>query len=416
MNNGKTNINNDSLPENENGEAQKEPISDIKSSEKGEAAVSGDVFDALQEIVSERYEFDGTKASRDEYLTRFRSYDEFMIHNERSSAGGRIDNKAKKKKRKAAKIFRNILLFITFTTFVVSGSMIVKRGVDYYKMKGVNNQLENLTLSDTEITVKDTKSAEFLNNLIEKYPHLKNVEFPAGFNYKYALLYAANREFVGYLTIPGTNISTAVVRHSDDDFYYDHDFYGKATRYGAVFALAQNNMVNLDMNTVLIGHYMKDGARFHDLKYYKTADGYKKSPVIEFNTAYGDYKWKVYGAFILNGVKAGDDGYLLNCLFNNISQQSFEAYIAEIDKRTLYKTGVTLLATDKILTLMTCTYEFENARLIVIARMVRPGESEEVDLSLVLKKSAPIKYPQGYYDKKGKNNPYANDEKWYPEY
>lgn len=416
MNNGKINKNGDALPENESGGIQKEPVSDIKSSEKSEAAVSGDVFDTLQEMVSERYEFGGTKSSRDEYLSRFRSYDEFMIHNERSPAGGRIENRAKKQKRKGAKFFRNSLLFISFAAFIISGSIIVKRGIDYYKMKNVENQIGDLTLTDDDLPDIDTTSAQYLKKLIEKYPHLKGVEFPAGFNYKYALLYAANREFVGYLTIPGTNINTAVVQHSDDDYYYDHDFYGKATRYGAIFALAQNNMVNLDINTVVIGHHMKDGSRFHDLKYYKTQDGYKKSPVIEFNTPYGNYKWKVYGAFILNGVKAGDNGYLLNCLFNNVSRQSFEKYIAEIDKRTLYKTGVTLLPTDKILTLMTCTYEFDNARLIVIARMVRPGESEEVDLSLVSKKTEPIKYPQGYYDKKSKNNPYANDEKWYPEY
>ena len=47
--------------------------------------------------------------------------------------------------------------------------------------------------------------------------------------------------------------------------------------------------------------------------------------------------------------------------------------------------------------------------------MLREGESEEVDLSLVKDKSTPIKYPQALYDKRGKTNPYANDEKWFPE-
>ena len=83
-----------------------------------------------------------------------------------------------------------------------------------------------------------------------------------------------------------------------------------------------------------------------------------------------------------------------------------------MDKRKLYETGVDLLPTDKLLTLCTCTYEFDDARLVVIARMVREGESSEVDTKLVQFKNTPVKYPDCYYDNP-KNNPYKDDEKFY---
>lgn len=38
-----------------------------------------------------------------------------------------------------------------------------------------------------------------------------------------------------------------------------------------------------------------------------------------------------------------------------------EAYIAQIDRRSLIDTGVTMNADDKILTFSTCTYEFADA-------------------------------------------------------
>lgn len=356
------------------------------------------------------------KEAREEYLSRFHSYEEKTIRNERIATGSRAENvpRENKNKKKTSAVIRTIILIISAAAFIISGAVIAKRGIDFAKTKNLDSKLDDLTIPDDEFSFPST-SSEYLEALIEKYPHLKDVEFPAGFNYKYALLYAANRDFVGYLTIPGTRINTAVLQHSDDIYYYDHDFYGKTSKYGSIFAPAHNNMIYLDLNTALMGHHMKDGSRFHDLKYYKTKDGFKKAPIVEFNTAFGNYKWKVYGAFILNGAKSGDNNYLMNALFNNISRQSFEKYIAELEKRTLYETGVDLLPTDKILTLLTCTYEFDNARLYVIARMLREGESEEVDLSLVKDKSTPIKYPQALYDKRGKTNPYANDEKWFPE-
>ncbi len=326
-------------------------------------------------------------------------------------APGQTDEKPKKR---GLKIFRRVICIISVIAFLCSGTVIVKRGVEYYRMKQTESDIDALTIPDTGGIRIDSRDPAYLAALIKKYPYLAAIQFPVGFNYRYAQLYAANPDFVGYLSIDSTSIHTAVVQHSNDDYYYDHDYYGKETRYGAIFATAQNNMLLLDQNTVIIGHHMKDGSRFHDLILFKTIEGYKKSPVIEFNTSFADYQWKVYGAFILNGSPTGDNDYKLNCLFNNVSPENFAAYINEIQKRTLYTTGVDLLPTDKILTLMTCTYEFKNARLIVIARMVREGEATSVDLSKVTDKSEPIKYPQAYYDKRGKTNPYSNDIKWYP--
>ena len=77
------------------------------------------------------------------------------------------------------------------------------------------------------------------------------------------------------------------------------------------------------------------------------------------------------------------------------------------------------MPTDKILTLSTCTRDMditrkqEDARCVVMARLVRAGESETVDTSKATVNPEP-KYPQLWYDKFGLENPYRNDEKWYP--
>ena len=97
-------------------------------------------------------------------------------------------------------------------------------------------------------------------------------------------------------------------------------------------------------------------------------------------------------------------------LVTRSSMPPYEEYIEEIHKRKLYETGVDILPTDRLLTLCTCTYEYNDARLIVIARMVRDGESTQVNTNLADYKTEPVKYPDSYYDNPN-SNPYKNDKK-----
>ena len=98
--------------------------------------------------------------------------------------------------------------------------------------------------------------------------------------------------------------------------------------------------------------------------------------------------------------------------FIDVSPEKFESYIEEIDKRKLYTTGVDINANDKILTLSTCCYDFNEARLVVVARLKRDGESVNVDVSKAIENPNP-KYPQAWYNAfKKPVNPYAEDTRW----
>jgi len=146
---------------------------------------------------------------------------------------------------------------------------------------------------------------------------------------------------------------------------------------------------------------------------YREISGFKQAPVIECNTIYADYNWLVYAAFITNSEESQDNGYMLQYNFLDISQSKFEEYIKEVDKRKFYTTGVDIQPTDKILTISTCCYDFDGARLVIIARLQRDGESLSVDTSKAVKNENP-KYPQQWYNSNKKTNPYVDDTKWYP--
>ena len=304
----------------------------------------------------------------------------------------------------AAEKVRKIVMVIAIVAAIVSGGYLFN---DYVIAPYMNTK----QLDELSGMIGDGNSVADSQSLAEKYP---GVAFPQGMLEKYAALYARNKDFVGWIKIDGLDISLPVVRGENNDKYLKTDFDGKYSKYGSIFMNCANKVDSLNYNTTIFGHYMKDTKMFGNLMQYKSIAGYKKAPVIEFNTIYGDYKWKVFAVYITNGTSAGDDGYLFNYMFTDLStNEAVEDFLGEIKLRTLYYPNVDLAVSDRILTLSTCTYELDEGRLIVMARAVRPGESTDVDLTNIRVNSNP-RYPQGYYTENNLSNPYKDYNKWYP--
>lgn len=240
-----------------------------------------------------------------------------------------------------------------------------------------------------------------------------DVDFPEGMQPKFYGLYALNQDFVGWLTIEGKNISLPIVQAEDNNYYLRRDFEKVDTDYGNPFLDYRNTVKEpYDRNTIIYGHYMRDNMIFSNLKKYMSIAGFRESPVIDFDTLYKDTKWKVYAVFLTNSDPASDNGYVFDYLHTAFpSEESFSSYIAQLDQRKLYTTGVDIRFTDKILTLSTCYTNYSDERLVVVARLVRDGEEEAVNTALAYENANP-RYPQAWYDRKGKENPFKDAERW----
>lgn len=339
--------------------------------------------------------------------------------------------KEKKKKISKGEIVRRVILSVALIAIVVSLCVLGNQYIQYKKNKDLEDSFDNMIITEAPTTEKDkTNKSDKKDNKEEKeetttrqltieeqWAQLKkdypNVQFPAGLSLTYAKFYAANQDFVGYLKIDELGIGLPVVQSQEEDYYLRRNIYKQKSKYGCPYVPTNSDMVNLDRNTVIYGHNMSDGSIFAPLNKYKTLDGFKSAPVIQFDTLYGSYKWKVVAAFISNASPEQDNGYVFPYNFTKLeNNDTFMNYIECLKERSLYDTGVDILPTDKILTLSTCTYDFDDGRFVVVARMVRPGESESVDTSKATANEKPH-YPQAYYDKKKKKNPYKNAEKWY---
>ncbi|MCR5484072.1 MAG: class B sortase [Clostridiales bacterium] len=324
----------------------------------------------------------------------------------------------KKKKKKSKKPF--VILSVVFTAlFIVFGYMTAK---NLMTGKTVESPVPNV--EPTTAKVNTAFSDETPDLIGELKVNDGNAVYLKDMLDFFKPLYASNPDTIGWLKIPNTSIDTVVVQHKDDDGhipryqYLKNDFYGNFTRYGNIFLDYRCLQYQLSSNTIIYGHTTvgKEQA-FYDLVKYEKPEFFKQNPVIEYDTLYNRYKWKVFGVFVTSVNAADDNGYIFDYISPSMGPMSKEGYLKQVDERVLYKTGVEVNGHDKILTLSTCSYNFTvrgteiTSRLVVVARLLRDGESEDIDASLV-KDNPNYRRPQRWYDLTGQKNPYANSERW----
>ena len=263
-------------------------------------------------------------------------------------------------------------------------------------------------------------SAEALKGSLE--PTLEEASYPDGMQTKFKPLFSVNNDTVGWIRINDTPVDYVVVQSDTNSYYERKDFYENYSVRGIIFMDYRNILWDggpaMSKNTVLYGHHMaSDGTVFTCLENYTDLDYYKAHPVIEYNTLYANYQWKIIGAFLNypNDPSEGDD--LFYYWFTDFSDGNSVAFANEVAGRSFFiNPSVDVQPTDHFLTLSTCTYMLDrgsrvNARFVVVARMVRSGESAAVDVDKAFANEG-RRMPQLWYDINDEENPYADVPIW----
>lgn len=214
-----------------------------------------------------------------------------------------------------------------------------------------------------------------------------------------------NDEIAGWITIPGTKVNNPIYQTDDNDYYLTHNMNKEKSRYGALFFdyRASLDPEKPSQNATIYGHDMKDGSMFGTLKSYKKLDFYKANPTFTVTVLSEQYTCKIFAVMVMNAKAEDDDGYLYNYTTPSFETQgAFLKWIDEARERSLINTTVEVTEHDRIITLVTCTNDFDDARLVIMARLTRYGESTSVSSDNAVLNPNP-RYPQAWYDKHGKD-------------
>ena len=298
--------------------------------------------------------------------------------------------------RKGDSIGENMRKIVFLTALVVLVCSVVILVLWFVKNYGGHNNYVDENGSQTA-------TPAHLVELKNRTPTMQEIEqLPTGsINEKYAALYAQNNDFIGWLNIPGTNVDYPVMQTDDNDYYLHRNFDRQEVFEGTLFADYRGKITpeGMPQNTVIYGHNMLLKYQFSALQNYKKdIEFLKMSPVIEFNTLYGNAKYKIISVFLVNWLPKDGEVFRYNSTnyFNN--QSEFFNFVVECMDRSLYETGVDIEYGDEFLTLSTCDKStYMDLRLVVVARKVRENENPNVDTSKIVKKDS-VKYFDGYYE------------------
>ncbi|MDE7229946.1 MAG: class B sortase [Oscillospiraceae bacterium] len=211
-------------------------------------------------------------------------------------------------------------------------------------------------------------------------------------NINFAPLIEMNPDTRAWVKITDTLINNVVVQSYDNHYYVTHDFNKKDSESGTIFSSYQNRWDGKDENIILFGHNMQNGEFFSYLVHYYPDDGsrdplyfYKVHPTIMVATPNGGSEtYKIFAGMLVNTEsKHGEPfQYINKTSFRDVDD--FNNFIIDVMDRSRFFTDVDIKYGDQLLTLSTCHWPYGRSvdtRWVILARKVRPGESEYVDTS-----------------------------------
>ena len=179
--------------------------------------------------------------------------------------------------------------------------------------------------------------------------------------------YEKNPDLAGWLTVPGTRIDYPVMYSPDEPERYLHaNFEVSYSFAGLPFIDAACDPES--GNRIIYAHNMLDGSMFRTLLKYQQKDFWQRNPVISFNTLYEEQEYEVVAAFYDKVYKKTDTNFKFYQFYDTSDQSRFDEAMAYYREHALYDTGVTAQCGDLFLTLVTCAYQTENGRFVVVAR------------------------------------------------
>ena len=176
-----------------------------------------------------------------------------------------------------------------------------------------------------------------------------------------------NKDIVGYLVIPDTNIHEPVLQATDNEFYLNHDANKNKNVIGSIY-LDYRVKINNGFKNLIYGHNSSTlNVPFKELEKYYDKAFFENHQYIYLEDENYKQKYQIFSVFI----ETQDWSYMKL----NFTSDGFLKHLKNLKNKSWYETDVNIESDDEILVLQTCSHhikyqKYKNKYLLVIAKKI----------------------------------------------
>lgn len=242
-----------------------------------------------------------------------------------------------------------IIVTVLVIVILFSGFGVVRDYLEARRSREEYKRLAELARTETEAQETPTEA-----ETLPEAPYVSPIDFAA--------LSEINPDIVGWITIPDTNIDYPIVQCGDNDKYLKTGFDGEKNRAGTIFLDFESDSDMEGRNNIIYGHNMKNGTMFKDIVKYKDKAYFDAHQTILLYTPERTIRLKALAAYY-------DVAKPIARMTKFKSQESFDQFVKDMITPCSYA-QLPDQPIPKIYSLITCSYEINDARTFLFAAEV----------------------------------------------
>lgn len=239
-------------------------------------------------------------------------------------------------------------------SFIYYGLMAILLGVFCFSAWNLFSELKSYR--DDEKAYEELEQyVEIVEVEPEHQEEEEKIPFP---NVDFDSLKEINKDCIGWIYVPDTNISYPVVQTTNNDYYLKRLFNKEYGISGTVFLDARNDSDMSDRHMILYGHHMKNGTMFANAEDYKDQLYADEHPYGYYITPEKTYEIEFFAGYLTDPY---NDSWILD-----FTDAEFDDWIQVSKQRSHFYSEVTPTIEDQIMTLSTCSYDIADGRFVLL--------------------------------------------------
>ncbi len=165
-----------------------------------------------------------------------------------------------------------------------------------------------------------------------------------------------------------TPVNYPIVQGEDNDYYLKRMLNGQYNDSGTLFMDYRNSGDFTDWNTLIYGHNMHNGAMFAVLPEYMEQEFYDAHSVWYLLTEDKTYRIQLVGGFVTS-----TDSVIYTIPKN---PEERNVLYEKASRSSSFLSGTRLQEDDRLITLSTCVYDYDDARYVLVGVLRETDASE----------------------------------------